>query len=292
MILTGVPSWVGGWWTIHGRGSGSRLVWKTESSARDFSSAETCCWVGEDWPWVSRVCTVNLATCLVAADMRPGPSTLATQSQLFLQSSSRLVRGGTATNMSADSFGLNSTSWYFLATSWTQLVICCFMEINSSSLAFSYVSSTNPTRLSRVARASWRSSSCLSRVPTFFPSTSRTCCSRTCLWSSRMAFSWSKDCRSNVCPLVGDVFLGVLHPCHCRGDGSMGVSDWQQASQSLESSRNTVVTSFTKSYLWIGLGGNETIVMHSTTYQPRSHRLYSKTVTVIDDIVITALWYF
>ena len=37
--------------------------------------------------------------------------------------------GGTITDISALSFGLNFVFLYFLETCWTRLVICCFMEI-------------------------------------------------------------------------------------------------------------------------------------------------------------------
>ena len=51
------------------------VTWRTEPSTRDFSSAETCCCTGGGWPLVSYVCTVNLDTWLVVADLRPGPLT-------------------------------------------------------------------------------------------------------------------------------------------------------------------------------------------------------------------------
>ena len=143
-------------------------------STRDFSSADTRCWIEG---CESSVCTVNMATSFVVANLRPGPLTSATE--LFLQSSARLVAGGTATNASATSLGLNFISWYFLVTCWTLLAICCSMEINSSSLALSAVLCTNSVRLLIVACASWRSSRCLSNVSTFLSTTSCVCCNKT-----------------------------------------------------------------------------------------------------------------
>ena len=165
------------------------VAWRTEPSTRDFSSAETCCWTGVSWPWMLCVRTVNVDTCLTVADLRPGPSAM----KYFLQSSARLMEGGMATNRLAASFTLNFVPLYFLEICWTRLVICCFMEMNSSSLAFSAVLSMNPTRLSRVASASWRSSFCQSSIPTFLPTTSRACCNKNCSQLLSIVQSFSND---------------------------------------------------------------------------------------------------